>query len=224
VRPGGSRGEGRTGGYVEGVTAVRVVLVGEDPLARGGLHAQLEGEEGISILGHTEVDHLALALEQGRPEVLVWDLGVGPRAQLGRAGALSRSGVPFVALLDEDGLSGDAAAAGASGVLRRDAAPGQIAAAAVAAARGLWVYAPELAVGTVPRPSGGGGPVESLTDRELQVLSLLAEGLSNKQIAARLGISEHTAKFHVNAILGKLGVQSRTEAVVRAARLGLLML
>jgi DNA-binding NarL/FixJ family response regulator len=66
--------------------------------------------------------------------------------------------------------------------------------------------------------------VESLTDRELQVLSRLAEGLSNKQIAARLGISEHTAKFHVNAILGKLGVQSRTEAVVRAARLGLLML
>jgi two-component system, NarL family, nitrate/nitrite response regulator NarL len=66
--------------------------------------------------------------------------------------------------------------------------------------------------------------VEHLTPRELEVLELVAEGLSSKLIAVRLGISEHTAKFHVNAIMTKLGVQSRTEAVVRAARLGLLSL
>jgi DNA-binding NarL/FixJ family response regulator len=66
--------------------------------------------------------------------------------------------------------------------------------------------------------------VEELTPRELAVLHLVAEGLPNKTIALRLGISEHTVKFHINAILGKLGVASRTEAVVRATRLGLILL
>jgi len=205
------------------VAGVRVVLVGEDPLARGGLQAQLEGQDGVQVAGHVELEHLALALEQGRPEALVWDLGVEPRAQLGKAAEVARANVPFVVLVDEDELAGDAVAAGASGVLGRDALPSQIAAAAAAVAHGLVVLAPELAAAAVPR-AGGAAPADPLTDRELQVLSLLAEGLSNKQIGTRLGISEHTAKFHVNAIMGKLGVQSRTEAVVRAARLGVLML
>ncbi len=71
------------------------------------------------------------------------------------------------------------------------------------------------------RPDGAAGV--DLTPREQEVLGLLAEGLSNKLIAARLGISEHTAKFHVNALLDKLGAETRTEAVVTAARRGLLM-
>ena len=66
--------------------------------------------------------------------------------------------------------------------------------------------------------------VEPLTPREAEVLQLLAEGLTNRRIAERLGISEHTAKFHVNAILGKLGARSRSEAIAQAARLGLLLL
>jgi DNA-binding NarL/FixJ family response regulator len=65
---------------------------------------------------------------------------------------------------------------------------------------------------------------EPLTSRELEVLQLLVEGVSNKGIAERLGISEHTAKFHVNSILGELGAQNRTEAVTRAARTGLIIL
>jgi DNA-binding NarL/FixJ family response regulator len=71
----------------------------------------------------------------------------------------------------------------------------------------------------VAAPSG-----EGLTARELEVLALVAEGLPNKLIAHRLGISDHTVKFHVNAVLAKLGAQSRTEAVVRAARRGMLVL
>ena len=67
-------------------------------------------------------------------------------------------------------------------------------------------------------------PAETLTARELEVLQCIAEGQANKAIAARLHISEHTVKFHVNAILGKLAAQSRTEAVVRATRLGLVLL
>jgi len=67
-------------------------------------------------------------------------------------------------------------------------------------------------------------PVDTLTPRESEVLHLIAEGLPNKQIAQKLSISEHTVKFHVNAILTKLGAQSRTEAVVRATRAGLIAL
>ena len=62
------------------------------------------------------------------------------------------------------------------------------------------------------------------SDQELEVLALVADGLPNKAIAGRLGISDHTVKFHVNAILGKLGAQSRTEAVIQATRLGLILL
>ena len=65
------------------------------------------------------------------------------------------------------------------------------------------------------------GPIERMTARELQVLELLADGLSNKVIAARLGVSDETVKFHLSAILGKLGVANRTEAVRRAIRMGL---
>ena len=67
-------------------------------------------------------------------------------------------------------------------------------------------------------------PAEPLTGREMEVLQLLAEGLPNKIIANKLSITDHTVKFHVNAIMGKLGVQSRTEAVVRATKLGLIIL
>jgi len=99
-------------------------------------------------------------------------------------------------------------------------------AALQAVARGLAVFEPTLSpVRPTPRASASTPTSpEALTPREREVLSLLAEGLSNKAIADRLAISEHTAKFHVNAVLSKLGVQRRTEAVVRAARLGLVTL
>jgi DNA-binding CsgD family transcriptional regulator len=77
----------------------------------------------------------------------------------------------------------------------------------------------------VIRPRVASEPlVEPLTHRETEVLQLLAQGLTNRRIGERLGISEHTAKFHVNAILGKLGAQTRGEAIAHAARLGLLLL
>jgi two-component system nitrate/nitrite response regulator NarL len=94
-----------------------------------------------------------------------------------------------------------------------------------AAAGGLIVLDPALAGAVLSaRETSPDRLVEELTPRELEVLQLLAEGLPNKAIGLRLEISEHTVKFHVNAILGKLGAQSRTEAVVRASRLGLIIL
>ncbi|HET9553953.1 MAG TPA: LuxR C-terminal-related transcriptional regulator, partial [Anaeromyxobacteraceae bacterium] len=97
-----------------------------------------------------------------------------------------------------------------------------LAAALRAAAEGLLVLEPSLAGGWLRAPAPAAG--EPLTPREREVLSLLAEGLGNKAIAARLGVSDHTAKFHVNAILGKLGAATRAEAIVVAARRGLVLL
>jgi DNA-binding NarL/FixJ family response regulator len=97
--------------------------------------------------------------------------------------------------------------------------------AARAVANGLVVVEPKLASALLPAmDSDQFTPDEPLTPREMEVLQRLAEGLTNKAIAQELGISEHTIKFHVNAIMGKLHAQSRTEAVVRATRLGLILL
>jgi len=115
---------------------------------------------------------------------------------------------------------------GARGLVARNAPGENLAVALAAAAQGLAVIDPEFAAALLPvaRDQSAAQPIEALTPRELQVLRLMAEGQSNKVIARTLGISEHTVKFHVNAILGKLNVSSRTEAVVHATRLGLILL
>ncbi|MBV8846738.1 MAG: response regulator transcription factor [Bryobacterales bacterium] len=105
-------------------------------------------------------------------------------------------------------------------VLPRDAPAEQIAAAIQAAAAGLTVV-PAGELLPFPAPPDDDGTIDRLTRRELDVLEMLAEGLSNKMIAYRLSISEHTAKFHVNSILAKLRAGTRTEAVMRGVRLGL---
>lgn len=120
----------------------------------------------------------------------------------------------------------------AYGVLRRDATEEEIVAAVAATGSGLITLDPTLAdlllapAERAPLPASGATEDERdpLTARELEVLQLLAEGLPNKLIAQRLHISEHTAKFHVSAILLKLGAASRTEAATTAARRGLLIL
>ena len=115
--------------------------------------------------------------------------------------------------------------AGARVLLSRSADMGKLGAALMAASQHLWLIDPALApsiFATLPRVTS---PLQvDLTPRELDVLRLLADGLSNKRIAHKLTISEHTVKFHINAIMGKLGVQSRTEAVVHATRAGLIFL
>jgi DNA-binding NarL/FixJ family response regulator len=121
--------------------------------------------------------------------------------------------------------------AGATAVLRRSASRSEILAAIVAATRGLAVLpAEQLAALLDHAPvadelleNGGSGRAE-LTHRELEVLGAMANGASNKAIARQLGISFHTVKFHVAAILAKLDAESRTEAVIKAAQAGLVML
>jgi two-component system, NarL family, nitrate/nitrite response regulator NarL len=220
---------------------VRVLLIGDDPLARSGLAALLAAEPGIAIVAQSAPGEDAVAaiaaIAEHDPDVVLWDLGSRPENPLELPGTPAEEGAPLLALAPDDGPAAEALAAGARGVLYRDVAAGRLVAALEAVARGLVVLDADLAapllqplaasaagIAGIASPAEPDEPVEPLTPREVEVLQLLAEGLSNKLIGSRLGISEHTAKFHVNAILGKLGAQGRTEAVVRAARLGLILL
>jgi len=118
--------------------------------------------------------------------------------------------------------------AGIRAALPGDISPEQLVAALEAVASGLVVLHPLQATEVIPAGAAPAPAVEesaeSLTRREHEVLQMLAAGLSNKEIAARLNISEHTAKFHVASILGKLGAASRTEAVSLGIRRGLVLL
>jgi two-component system, NarL family, nitrate/nitrite response regulator NarL len=186
------------------MVAIRVLVVSDDPLARGGLTALLGERETVAVV-------------EDDPDVVVWDVSES-------ADGITRTKAPLLAVLADESQAAEARAAGARGLLLRSASGEQLAAAAVAVANGLNVVDPVLA-GTLFRTEAAtDSPVEDLTPREMEVLQLLAQGLTNKRIAERLHISDHTAKFHVNAILGKLGVQSRTEAIVQAARRGLVIL
>jgi two-component system nitrate/nitrite response regulator NarL len=154
---------------------------------------------------------------------------------------LSQSGLPVVALVPDGTAAHRVLEAGIAGILPRESDPDSIGAALRAAAQGLfvsdpslWVEGPPPSFGPLRSPHGGPryareeraliGPSKELTPREREVLALVAAGHPNKTIAHRLGISEHTVKFHVNSIMMKLGAQSRTDAAVRGTRLGLLPL
>lgn len=203
---------------------MRLLIVADDPLARSGLAALLADRPELPIVGQVGNDEQLLNnLELFRPELLLLDLG-WDADELSLE--LNDLPVPTIALLPPTGLVAESWLAGARAILPRQATASQIEAAAQAIGQGLTVLDERLREGLRPAgvPAGELPPSESLTPREQEVLQLVAEGLANRAIAQRLVISEHTVKFHINAIMTKLAAQSRTEAVVRATRLGLLLL
>jgi two-component system nitrate/nitrite response regulator NarL len=204
---------------------LRVAVVAADPLARRGLSALLGREPGLVVAAQLAGDEDGVDVLRQDADAAVFDLGAGPRPPLDQLGRAAQAGVPVLALVHDEDVAASALAAGARAVLFRDAAPDRLAAALRAVHAGLLVLDDGLAAQALrPPPSAIPTLLEPLTPRESEVLQLLAQGLANKAIAERLGISDHTAKFHVNAILGKLGAKSRTEAIVQAARLGLVIL
>jgi two-component system, NarL family, nitrate/nitrite response regulator NarL len=206
----------------EEMEELRVLVVSDDPLARTGLALLLRGSEGLTLAGQVGVDD---DWPEPGPDVAVWDLGIGLRLGLERLRAASPLAPPAVAIVADEVDAREALAAGARAVLPRDAGGESLTAAIRAAVQGLVVLDESFAAGLLREaPLPAPDLVESLTPREVEVLQLLSQGLPNKGIAQRLGISDHTVKFHVNAILGKLGVQSRGEAIVQAVRLGLVTL
>jgi len=204
----------------------RVLIVANDPLTRAGLSALLNNQPGCVVVGQVAGDADLLAeIDVYRPDVTVWDLGWDPLAALDHLADLGNDRLPILALLADETCAANVWAAGVHGLLLRDAGIENLVAALQAIVGGLVALDPGLAQAILPTGiQSPGHLIEELTPREIEVLQLLAEGLPNKTIAHRLDISEHTVKFHVNAILSKLGAQNRTEAVVRATRLGLIIL
>ena len=188
-----------------------VMLRSGDPLVRDGL------EKGLLASGAK----LSLAVREDDAHVVLFDPGPTPdvRRLAAELAELSHKNLPAVVLVNDEAAGRSAIASGARGVVRRGADGSRLAAALGAAAAGLTVV--DFAL--VPEPAEG-ETAPSLTPREREVLELIAAGCSNRRIAKKLGISEHTAKFHVNGILLKLSANTRTEAVVLAARRGLLMI
>jgi len=199
------------------VDPIRAAIVSDDPLARQGLTALL-GHRAELFLAAEGAPGDAEDLLVGAADVILWDVTGTGAQRLGVATA----GVPVVALIASEEQAAEALAAGARAVIFRGAGEDRIAAALVAVARGLLVLEADLSPWV--RPPAHPATAEGLTRREVEVLALLGEGLANKSIAQRLGIAERTAKFHVESILGKLGAESRSEAIVLAARRGLLVL
>jgi DNA-binding NarL/FixJ family response regulator len=209
---------------------ISVLVVAAYPTVRAGLRALVEAADDCRLVGQAasfaEAAELAAELS---PDIVLVDAGALPADEWAGLGALAdeQPELGLVVLVEPSAerylppLS-----RGRVGYLPREATPEAIVQAVRTVATGLVALDPHAVPGLVsgvPRLAVG-SPPEPLTARELEVLALLAQGLPNKQIAQRLVISEHTVKFHVGAILTKLGAGSRTEAVTLAARQGLLML
>jgi DNA-binding NarL/FixJ family response regulator len=209
---------------------IRLALMAANGLARSGLQAMLSGTDRFAIVGVAgDLATLAALLDEEQPDVAVISAERQESEPPGEL--LAFASLPAVVLLDDPQPHWivDALRAGIRAVLPSDVRREELQAAVEAAAAGLVVIHPQeaqplLAMTTVPEPRPADPRPESLTPREIGVLRLVAAGLSNKQIAARLDISEHTVKFHIASVMAKLGAGSRTEAVTIGVRQGILLL
>jgi len=208
---------------------VAIAIFSADPAMRRSLEQLLRENSSFSIVGVVD-DPAAISLLIDQNHVTVVLADVPPLERLADW-RLRHNQTAFLVFVDradeEDSL--DALYAGARAILPRTAKPDEIFTAIKAVTKGLTVLPSELLPTLLSGASldlldDNDADRARLTPRELEVLAAMADGVSNKAIARRLGISFHTAKFHVAAILAKLNADSRTEAVARAAQLGLVML
>jgi DNA-binding NarL/FixJ family response regulator len=196
-----------------------VLLVGEDPLALGGLSRLLSDEGSDWQTKQAAPEGGDDENEDEEADAALVDLAAPSTRET--IASLSRH-YPVLALAGERTNVREVLAAGARGIVSRSATGARLARALDAILEGLVVVDEDLAEEALRPPPLSLGAEEELTPREKEVLELLALGLSNREIAGKLGISFHTVKFHVNSILGKLGASSRAEVVAIAARAGLL--
>jgi len=203
---------------------IRVFIVAASAVTRSGLEALFRGDARFKVVGGgAALFASALSSREDRPDVVLMD---GPEIRRPLPQFRTSEGPAIVLLADDLSRSevGTALHNGARAIVGSSSSAKEIGAAIEAAAAGLLVLGEEQMEALLPpslgRAEEAGISAEPLTPREVEVLALLAEGAGNKQIADRLEVSEHTVKFHVSSILGKLGAASRTEAVTEGIRRG----
>ncbi|MGH8886870.1 MAG: response regulator [Egibacteraceae bacterium] len=216
--------------------SIRVALADDQALVRGGFRMILEARGDLEVVGEAEDGRQAVELCQRlRPDVVLMDVrmpnmdGVEATRRLASEGSSTR--ILILTTFDLDEYVYEAIRAGASGFLLKDVQPAQLVDAIRIVAAGEALLAPSVTRRLLDRfaqilPSRGEklpSALSLLTERELEVLKLLARGLSNAELAARLFLSEATVKSHISNVLRKLGLRDRVQAVVLAYETGLVL-
>ena len=206
----------------------RLLIAASSAIVRAGLESMAAEGPAVEVVGASDLPGLARAIERQQPDVVLaavdGHLDQPPEELLALAGRLAAPSIVVLASDLQPAWTAEALRAGIRSLLPGDLGPREILAAVEAVAAGLAVVHPQdLPQLLVDRPVPALS-AQTLSPREIQVLSMLAEGYGNKTIAWKLGISEHTAKFHVASILSKLNAGTRTEAVTSGIRRGLIMI
>jgi two-component system, NarL family, response regulator YdfI len=213
---------------------IRVLIAARSTIARTGLEALLATQATLVAVGSApDIVSFMPQVEDLQPDVVLVELEAFDDETLANLQALNASSrPPACVVLTDDGPEGwvaEVLRAGIRAILPRQASGSEIVAAVEAAATGLVVLHRDLVDSLLPAVSPHTRDLpapaqQALTPREIEVLGMIAEGVGNKTIAWRLGISEHTVKFHVGSIFAKLNASSRTEAVTLGIRQGLILL
>ena len=213
---------------------IRVIVADDQALVRGGFRLILETQPDIEVVGEAADGREAVTSAQGlRPDVVLMDIRMPGMDGLEATRRLMTTPNPprvlMLTTFDLDEYVYDALRAGASGFLLKDVRPEQLADAVRAVAAGDTLLAPAITRRLVeqylrrPPPAPGRRPgLDALTDRELEVLRLVARGRSNQQIASTLFLGESTVKTHLTHLFAKLGLRDRAQAVVLAYESGLI--
>jgi DNA-binding NarL/FixJ family response regulator len=213
---------------------IRVAIADDQELVRSGVRLILEGEADMQVVGEARTGEEAIELvKRERPDVLLLDIRMPGKGGIAAAMQVLAEGIPIRVLMlttfDLDEYVYEALRAGASGFLLKDMAGEDIVAAVRQAARGAdSILAPAVTRRLIERFAGSRPPgrvssaaLRDLTNREAEVLGLLARGLTNAEIAAQLSIGETTVKTHVARLLMKLDLRDRVQAVIYAYEAGL---